>query len=102
MFNTIKKRLKAISISQWNAKKIHKLKSGNDMIVEREEIPNTPFYINKNNKKWFLTMGDYRITEPNESKSQTLEKAKITDWLTLFTVIATIQEKMLKEKGLTK
>lgn len=70
-----------------------------------EPIENTPFTLIKKATDhdpltddqdyiYFLTMGDYRITEPTDTKEKTMEKLEKEKWMIIFSIIAVIVEKM--------
>lgn len=77
----------APSNTQQNAENNHNLNSF-------EPIENTPFTLIKKEENYFLTMGDYRITEPTDTKEKTMEKLEKEKWMIIFSIIAVIVEKM--------
>lgn len=65
-------------------------------LIEREEIPNTPFKLIHLQDKWFITLGDHRLSELYDTKEQTLEYFKTHMWeLIIHIVIIIIDEKKL-------
>lgn len=61
--------------------------STNEQLMEMEKVPNTPFTIVKYNDHWFLTMGKYRLSEPQTDKQTVIESAYDTTWDRLLQVI---------------
>lgn len=82
-----------------NAKKQdNKNSSKSKQLVKRKEITGTPFVAVKDEKGWFLTMGQYRITEHKEELKGLEQLLKQNNdqmnWNFLTTVIATIVEQI--------
>ena len=67
-------------------------------LVSQEKLEGTPFTIIHQEDKWFLVMGDHRMTNPTNTREQTLEKLENEKWLILMTMTAIIIEKMNNEK----
>lgn len=69
----------------------------NSSLIETEEITGTPFHIVTDKQQeqpiYFLVMGDYRLTEPTESREKTLERLFEDHWKIIVTVIAIVVEK---------
>lgn len=87
---------KDILNTQENAEETNK---ENSSLIVREQIPNTPFYIIKNlENKWFLVMGDHRITELKETKEEALDELENNKWFITMSMAAIVLEKMLAEK----
>jgi len=66
----------------------------NTELIEREKIEGTPFTLIKQEEKWFITMGDHRITEPTKHKNEQYNKLEKEKWLIITNVIIIILEKM--------
>lgn len=80
-------------------------KSKNTKTHSYEELPGTPFTLVKINigeeeelNIHFLAMGNNRLTEPTETREQTLEKLESEKWMIMFTVAAIIVEQMSNMK----
>lgn len=72
-------------------------------LIERKQIEGTPFTMIKqvmdNDKtKYFLVMGDHRLTEPTYNEEETLQKLLTEQWLITTNVIAIITDKMLEQQ----
>lgn len=52
----------------------------NSQLIERIEVENTPFTIIREEEKWFVTLGRYRISQDMKSKEEAIEDAKRIDW----------------------
>lgn len=84
------------------ASEIHNKNSNlNNQLAQRKKIEGTPFYIIKqttdhDNDKYFLIMGDYRLTEPTETEEETTQKLKTEHWNIVCNIIAITTEKFLK------
>lgn len=62
--------------------------SNSSELVEKEEIKGTPFTIIGMDKKYFLTLGDYRFTEAMTSKEEVIKYMETNMWdLVLQTII---------------
>lgn len=44
-----------------------------DYLTEERDIPNTPFKLRRINEKWFITMGDQRLTEPTNTQEEQID-----------------------------
>lgn len=49
-------------------------KQNSSDLIERYEIEGTPFTLIKQEGKYFLTMGNYKITTPTDTEEETLKK----------------------------
>jgi len=81
--------------TQNNTDDNHNKKS--DSLIERKQIEGTPFTMIKQENRYFLVMGDHRLTEPNPSEEETLNLLEKEYWRLLITIIAIVIEK-IKEK----
>lgn len=84
--------------SQNNVEETHRQKS---TLIDRDKVPGTPFWIVGTDEGWFLTMGDYKVTTPVESKSIALDKLKTEKWDIIMRMAAIITEKTIDEHGKT-
>jgi hypothetical protein len=83
---------------QPNAKKVNKEDSGvKEEIIERHEIPNSPFEVITTNGSSFGTMGNYRLTAPGSKKEIKKELEKIT-WNRIIQVTMILNEITNKNK----
>ena len=84
--------------SQTNVKKVNKEDSGaKEEIIERHEIPNSPFEVITTNGSSFGTMGNYRLTQPGSKKEIKKELEKIT-WNRIIQVTMILNEITNKNK----
>lgn len=67
-----------------------------DVLIERKNVQNTPFTLVKDDKGWFVTMGEYRLSDIFETEEEAEKKAEV-NWETLIPVIAIIVEKIIKK-----
>ena len=65
---------------QPNANKVNKEDSGpKEELIERHEIPNSPFEVITTNGQSFGTMGNYRLTQPGKKKEIVMILNEITN-----------------------
>lgn len=83
------------STSSSNADDNHKHGS---TLIEYEKIEGTPFTMINQDEKWFIVMGDNRITEPTKTREEQFRKLKEDHWLITLTVAAIAIEKILEQK----
>lgn len=60
--------------------------------ITHEHIPGTPFTYRRFNDKHIITMGDYKLIEPKETKEEALNTLQPITWEMIFKVIATAIE----------
>lgn len=70
-------------------------------MVEKIQVPETPFTMVRFEDKWFLTMGKYRLTEPADTKEEIEAQIENTSWNRIIQIILIIikdhdEEKQLK------
>lgn len=82
-----------------NVKKINKENSGNKPLIEYEDIPGSPFKLVRHEDKYFIVMGDHRITEPTTTKNEQYIKLDKEKWQIMFTTICVVVSKTLAEYG---
>lgn len=65
-----------------------------EKLIERERMENTPFVLIKEEEGYFLTLGQYKVTETKETREEIEEliTGDKTNWEFLMTVIGTIIE----------
>lgn len=66
-------------------------------IVNRNKIENSPFWAIGTDEGWFITMGDYRLTEPKPTEEEAIELLLTEDWNIIMRMCAVITEKTLAE-----
>lgn len=77
------------------------MQTENKQLAQRKQLEGTPFYIIKQTtenekEKYFITMGDYRLTEPTDNEYDTIDKLKTEHWNIVCNIIAITTEKFLK------
>ena len=83
---------------QPNANKVNKEDSGpKEELIERHEIPNSPFEVITTNGKSFGTMGNYRLTQPGSKKQIKKELEKIT-WNRIIQIVMILNEITNKQR----
>ena len=60
------------------------------MIIEREEIENTPFLLVSHERGSFIALGNYRISENYETKAEALNYIEKINWDNLFNVMVSL------------
>lgn len=75
--------------------------SNSNNLIQRKLIEGSPFYIVKqimdnDKEKYFMIMGDYRLTEPTETEKEQLEKLITEHWNIIANIVAITCEKMLQ------
>lgn len=68
----------------------HSNESSNE--ITSEHIPGTPFTYRRFNDKHIITMGDYKLTEPFDTREEALSSLQPITWEMIFKVIATAIE----------
>lgn len=71
-------------------------------LLKREQLENTPFTIVEFDKKYFASMGMYRLTELHEDKTQLIQKMQNITWNNLIQVITILITEEAKLKELTQ
>lgn len=79
------------------------MQSENKQLAQRKKIEGTPFYMIKqttdNDKdRYFLVMGDYRLTEPTDTEEETVQKLKSEHWNIVCNIIAITTNKIMNIK----
>lgn len=78
-----------------NAKKANKQKSNSNELIERENINNTPFTIITMEGYSFGVLGEYRITEKNNSKEEIRKELEEITWNRIVQVLMILINKNL-------
>jgi len=79
-----------------------KKNSGKEELVKREKIKDSPFEIITQQGKSFGIMGDYRVTEQYEKKSEVKKELSKITWNRIVQVIMILEEVKDKLKQKTK
>jgi len=74
----------------------------NTQLHERRQIEGTPFTLIKqtmdnDKEKYFIVMGDHRLTEPTPSEEEALNKLVTDYWKIIVNVIAVVTDITIKE-----
>lgn len=67
-------------------------------LVHHEQLTGTPFTLVRNENKWCLVLGNYRITENYPTRNEALERLDKDFWLVvthLVTIVADINNKKM-------
>lgn len=74
----------------------------NSTLVENEDLKGTPFILRKRDNQWFLTVSDYRVTEPTNTKEEQLFKLDSEKWLLIMHICIITMKKLSDEEGYEK
>lgn len=102
MFNTITTALRRIFNTQHSIEKTHNSNSINiptekQIIVEKENIKDTPFWLLKIEQGWFLAMGDNRLSEIYKTKKEALNHLEKNHWNIIMQLILIVEKTLKKE-----
>lgn len=61
-------------------------------LIEREEIPNTPFKLIHLQDKWFMVLGDHRLSQLYDTKEEVLDYFKTHMWETIIHIVIIIAD----------
>lgn len=81
------------------ANETDKQKSNSKELIEKIEIEKTPFTAIRQDDKWFLTMGRYRLTQPLDSKEEALAAGVDESWWRIMQIIKIMITEHENEKG---
>lgn len=59
-------------------------------LTERKQIAGTPFTMIRQEDKWFIVMGDYRMTEPTETEDEQIRKLEDEKWWIITCMVSII------------
>lgn len=65
-------------------------------LIDYEEIKGTPFTLVHKDEKYFIAMGDYRLTEPDKTREAALDRLEDEQWMIITLVITICIEKYNK------
>lgn len=68
-------------------------------LIDYEKIEGTPFTLvhMKEQKQWFLVMGDHRLTEPTNTRNESLEKLETEKWMIQMIMTSIVVHKINEE-----
>lgn len=85
---------------QTNADVSQNKENSNSELVERHEIPNTPFHIVGNKEKgYFLTLGKYKISDTYKTEEELFEDVDKQHWNITLRLITTVHEAIMTKIG---
>lgn len=92
------------SNTQENAENNH---NKNSSLHEQIKIEGTPFTLIRHvfeddSVIWFIVMGNYKITEPTETKEEQLEKLETEKWLIIMHMIIICIKKQMENPVVTE
>lgn len=61
-------------------------KNNTEQTVEYIPIENTPFTAGRQDNKWYLLMGKYRLTEELNSFEEVKEASEVNDWFRIMQI----------------
>ena len=67
--------------SDTSAKEKNNLESSKNQIIEEEQLGETPFTCVKFDDEYFVTLGNYRITEKYKDKQSAINEALNPTWV---------------------
>lgn len=67
-------------------------KPNSSELIERHPVPGSPFHIIKQNEEWFLTMGNYRLSNEMFSMGEVEDYIKEQQWNIILSMME-IQER---------
>lgn len=86
-----------------NVKKAVKKDSGNEQMIERWQIKDTPFtVITIEGKEHFGVMGEYRVTEGMKSRGEVEDELRCITWNRMIQVMMILDEIKSKDKDFSK
>ena len=95
----------AKELSDTSVKDTNKLESSKSQIIEEEQLGETPFTCVKFDEEYFVTLGNYRITEKYKDKQSAINEALNPTWdmmVRVMEIVFMIQrkhEENLKDKN---
>lgn len=72
--------------TQNSAEETHKQDYPSELI-DRRQLDNTPFIMVNTVHGWFVTLGDYRITEPYQTELEAIEHLEKRMWYVVLQMI---------------
>ena len=91
--------------SDTSVKEKNNLESSKNQIIEEEQLDETPFTCVKFDEEYFVTLGNYRITEKYKDKQSAINEALNPTWdmmVRVMEIVFKIQrkhEEILKDKN---
>lgn len=77
-----------------NAKNNH----NKDYLAENIQLEDTPFVLRRREQGWFITIGDTRITEPTETREETVERLDKEQWKIIAAMIVHVVKLLTETK----
>lgn len=69
-------------------------------LIKREAIPNTPFFVVGNDEKgYIITLGKFKLTENEETKTAAIDKLITDQWNIIFRMVTTLHETIMMKIG---
>lgn len=62
-------------------------KQSSSKLIEREQIEGTPFNLIKQDKKYFITIGNYQLTQQYNTEQEAIEDIQFNQWNIIVTLI---------------
>lgn len=76
--------------------------SNSKELIEKRQIPETPFTAIRIEDKWFLTLGKYRLTNPVDSYEAIEADAQNTSWDRLLQIMKIVVMDELEQRDKIK
>lgn len=84
-----------------NQEKNNSQSNGNKKLIERIQIPLTPFTAIKHENDWFLTMGKFKINDKiYQSYEEVVESLKSNQWEIILTLCMIVSEDIINNQKL--
>lgn len=80
-------KLKSLFNKLFKKRGENKVINGENQLIEYVQIENTPFTAVKDQGRWYLTMGKYRLTEELESKEAAIKEGANESWWRIMQII---------------
>lgn len=65
-----------------------------DYLIEYKDIPHTPFKMVKAKEQYFISLGNLRLIEPQETEEQALQELELNMWNVILLMTAFTIDKM--------
>lgn len=65
-------------------------------LVESEPIEGTPFRLTKEQDKWYITFGNYKVTTGHEIKNYVLDQLETEKWMIMMHMTIIIVDKNMR------
>jgi hypothetical protein len=81
-----------------DVKEVNKKDSGNEQVIERFPIENSPFTVISVDEDHFGVMGEYRMTENYKSRGECEDELKCITWNRIIQVMMVLEQIRNKDK----